>query len=134
MEKKKVKILLSKIGLDGHDRGIVTVGLALKDAGMEVVYLGRHQFPEQIAQAAAQEDPDVVGISSLADAHMSQMPRLVKCLKEKGVDTPVVLGGFIQPEDIPALKEMGIAEVFGIGTRLDDIVKWIEENAGLKVA
>jgi len=130
MEKKKVKILLSKIGLDGHDRGVVTVGLALKDAGMEVIYLGRHQFPEQVAQAAAEEDPDVVGISSLADAHMAQMPRLMKHLKEKGVDCPVILGGFIQPEDVPALKELGIAEVFGIGSRLDDIVKWIREKIG----
>ena len=134
MEKKKIKVLLSKIGLDGHDRGVVTVGLALKDAGMEVVYLGRHQFPEQIAQTAAQEDPDVIGISSLADAHMAQIPRLMKYLKEKGVDTPVVLGGFIQPEDIPALKKMGVAEVFGIGTRLDDIIKWMKENAGQKAA
>ena len=134
MEKKRVKVLLTKIGLDGHDRGVVTVGLALKDAGMEVIYLGRHQFPEQIAEAAAQEDPDIVGISSLADAHMSQMPRLMKHLKEKGVDATVLLGGFIQPEDIPALKKMGVTEVFGIGTRLDDIVKWIEEHAGQKVA
>ncbi len=134
MEKKKIKVLLSKVGLDGHDRDVVTVGLALKDAGMEVVYLGRHQFPEQIAQAAAQEEPDIIGISSLADAHMAQMPRLMKYLKEKGVDTPVVLGGFIQPEDIPALKQMGISEVFGIGSRLDDIVKWIKDHAGEKVA
>jgi len=134
MEKKRVKVLLTKIGLDGHDRGVVTVGLALKDAGMEVIYLGRHQFPEQIAEAAAQEDPDIVGISSLADAHMAQMPRLMKHLKEKGVDAPVLLGGFIQPEDIPALKKMGVTEVFGIGTRLDAIVKWIEEHAGQKVA
>ena len=134
MERKRVKVLLSKIGLDGHDRGVVTVGLALKDAGMEVVYLGRHQFPEQIAQAAAQEDPDVIGISSLADAHMGQMPRLMQYLKEKGVDIPVILGGFIQPEDIPALKDMGITEVFGIGTRLDEIIKWIDEHAGQKVA
>jgi len=134
MEKKRVKVLLTKIGLDGHDRGVVTVGLALKDAGMEVIYLGRHQFPEQIAEAAAQEDPDIVGISSLADAHMAQMPRLMKHLKEKGVDAPVLLGGFIQPEDIPDLKKMGVTEVFGIGTRLDDIVKWIEEHAGQKVA
>ena len=134
MEKRRVKVLLTKIGLDGHDRGVVTVGLALKDAGMEVIYLGRHQFPEQIAEAAAQEDPDIVGISSLADAHMAQMPRLMKHLKEKGVDAPVLLGGFIQPEDNPALKEMGVTEVFGIGTRLDAIVKWIEEHAGQKVA
>ena len=134
MEKKRVKVLLTKIGLDGHDRGVVTVGLALKDAGMEVIYLGRHQFPEQIAEAAAQEDPDIVGISSLADAHMAQMPRLMKYLKEKGVDSPVLLGGFIQPEDIPDLKKMGVTEVFGIGSRLDDIVKWIEEHAGQKVA
>ena len=134
MERKRIKILLSKIGLDGHDRGVVTVGLALKDAGMEVVYLGRHQFPKQIAQAAAQEDPDVIGISSLADAHMGQMPRLMQHLKERGVDIPVILGGFIQPEDIPALKDMGVTEVFGIGTRLDTIIKWIDEHAGQKVA
>ena len=130
MERKKIKVLLSKVGLDGHDRGVVTVGLALKDAGMEVIYLGRHQFPPEIAQAAAQEDPDVIGISSLADAHMAQMPRLMKELKERGVDAPVILGGFIQPEDIPKLKEMGIAEVFGIGTRLDAIVEWINKKVG----
>lgn len=122
-----MKVLLSKIGLDGHDRGIMTVGLALRDAGIEVVYLGRHVFADQIAQAAAQEDPDVIGISSLADAHMAQIPKLMKRLAEKGVEAPVVLGGFIQPEDIPQLKGMGVAEVFGIGTRLDEIVKWMKE-------
>lgn len=130
MGKKRIKVLMSKIGLDGHDRGVVTIGLALRDAGMEVIYLGRHQFPEQIARAAMQEDPDIIGISSLADAHMAQIPRLMKYLKDEGVDAPVILGGFIQPEDAAALKEMGIAEVFGLGTRLDDIIKWIREKVG----
>ena len=132
MEKRKIKILLSKIGLDGHDIGVTVVALALKDAGMEVVYLGRHQFPEQIAQAVLQEDPDVVGVSSLADAHMTQVPRLIEYLKERGVDVPVVLGGFVQPEDIPYLKQNGVTEVFGPESRLDDIVRWIEEKVAQK--
>ncbi len=131
MEKKKIKVLLSKIGLDGHDRGVVTVGLALKDAGMEEVYIGLLQFPEHIVQAAAQEDPDIIGISTLDDAHMAHTTELLRLLKEKGVDIPVILGGFIQPQDIPVLKEIGIAEVFPTGSRLDDIAKWITKKVGL---
>jgi len=134
MEKRKIKVLLSKIGLDGHDIGVTIVAMALKDAGMEVVYLGRHQFPEEIAQAVVQEDPDIVGVSSLADAHMTQVPRLVEYLKERGADVPVVVGGFIQPEDIPYLKQNGVAEVFGPESKLDDIVRWIEGKAKEKVA
>lgn len=126
---KKIKILLSKIGLDGHDRGVVTVALALRDAGMEVIYLGRHRFPEEIAQVALEEDPDIIGISSLADAHMVLIPRLIKCMKERGMNTPLILGGFIRPEDIPELKKAGVTEVFGIGSRLDDIIKGIKEIA-----
>ncbi len=122
--------MLTKLGLDGHDRGVVTVALALKDAGMEVLYLGRRNFPEQISQAAAQEDPDVIGISSLADAHMSLVPRLMKHLHERGVDCPVLVGGFIRPEDIPVLKQMGVSEVFAMGSRLDDIVAWIQNKCG----
>lgn len=126
MQERKIRVLLSKLGLDGHDRGVVNVAMALRDAGIEVIYLGRHMFPEEVAQAAIQEDVDIVGISSLADAHMTLIEQLIGSLKSKGADIPVILGGFIQPEDIPKLKEMGVTEVFGIGTRLPDIVDWIK--------
>ena len=126
MKERKIRVLLSKIGLDGHDRGVVNIAMALRDAGMEVIYLGRHVFPEEIAQAAIQEDVDVVGISSLADAHMTLIPDLVKTLRKKVSDIPVILGGFIQPEDIPQLKAMGVAEVFGIGSKLPAIVAYIQ--------
>lgn len=132
-DKKRIRVLVSKIGLDGHDRGVINVAYALRDAGMEIIYLGRHVFPEQIASVAVQEDADVVAISSLADAHMTLVPRLIESLKNKGTDVPIVLGGFIQPEDIPYLKEKGVAEVFGIGSRLDDIVKYFE-NLGRRKA
>jgi methylmalonyl-CoA mutase C-terminal domain/subunit len=129
MEKRKIRVLLSKLGLDGHDRGVVNVAMSLRDAGIEVIYLGRHMFPEDVAQAAIQEDVDIVGISSLADAHMTLMEQLVAALRSKGSDVPVILGGFIQPDDIPALKQMGVAEVFGIGTRMSDIVTYVENTA-----
>ena len=127
MQKRKIRILLSKIGLDGHDAGVLNVAMALRDAGMEVIYLGRHVFPDQIAHVAIQEGVDIVGISSLADAHMTLVPRLIKKLREEGSDVKVILGGFIQPEDIPYLKEIGVDEVFGIGTKLNDIVEYIKE-------
>ena len=129
-DKKRIRVLLAKPGLDGHDRGVLLVAMALRDAGMEVIYAGRHQTPEHIAEAAIQEDVDIVGLSSLADAHRSLAPRVVNLLKQKGSNTPVILGGFIQPEDIPFLKEAGVAEVFGIGSKLDDIVKGIEALVG----
>ena len=129
-DKKRIRVLLAKPGLDGHDRGVLLVAMALRDAGMEVIYAGRHQTPEHIAEAAIQEDVDIVGLSSLADAHRSLAPRVVKLLKQKGANTPVILGGFIQPEDIPFLKESGVAEVFGIGSKLDDIVKGIQALVG----
>lgn len=125
MGDRKIRVLLSKVGLDGHDRGVVNVAMALRDAGIEVIYLGRHVFPEEIALAAIQEDVDLVGISSLADAHMTLMEELLASLRNKGADIPVILGGFIQPEDIPKLKQMGVAEVFGIGSRLDSIVQYV---------
>jgi len=129
MKEKKKRILLSKLGLDGHDRGIINVARVLRDAGFEVIYLGRRQFPEQIIPAAIQEDVDLVGISSLSDAHMVLVPKLIKGLREKGSDVPVILGGFIQPEDISYLKgEAGVAEVFGVGTSLSDIVKYVKEK------
>ena len=126
MEKRKIRVLLSKLGLDGHDRGVVTIAMSLRDAGIEVIYLGRHVFPEEVAQAAIQEDVDIVGISSLADAHMTLMEQLITALRGRGSQIPVILGGFIQPDDVPALKEMGVAEVFRIGTKMSDIVSYIE--------
>ena len=123
---KKKRVLLSKLGLDGHDRGIMVVASALKDAGMEVIYLGLHNSVEQIVQSAIQEDVDVIGLSSLADAHIVLAPRVVKSLKKAGKDAKVILGGFIQPEDTPLLKQAGIAEVFETGSKLADIVKFIE--------
>ena len=128
-----MKVLLTKLGLDGHDRGVVVVAMALRDAGMEVMYLGRHQTVEQIVQAAVQEDVDVVGLSSLADAHQVLAPMIAQSLGEHGMGHAlVILGGFVQPEDIPALKQAGIDEVFGVGSRLPDIVKYIKEKAPLK--
>ena len=125
MQERRIRVLLSKLGLDGHDRGVVNIAMALRDAGMEVIYLGRHIFPDEVAQVAIQEDVDVVGISSLADAHMTLIEQLIKSLRSKGSDIPVILGGFIQPEDIPHLKAMGVREVFGIGSKLPAIVGYI---------
>ncbi|MDO8473856.1 MAG: cobalamin B12-binding domain-containing protein [Dehalococcoidia bacterium] len=128
-EKKRIRVLLAKAGLDGHDRGLYVVAMALRDAGMEVVYLGRHQSAERIVQVAIQEGVDVVGVSSLSDAHRTIMPKIVNLLRQKGAeDIMVILGGFIQPEDIPMLKEAGVAEVFRSGTKLDAIVSFIRER------
>ena len=126
---RKIRVLLSKLGFDGHERGVVMVALALRDAGMEVIYLGKHKTVEQIVQSAIEEDVNIIGLSSLADAHRTLAPKVTKLLGEKGSDIPVILGGFIQPEDVPLLKEAGIAEVFGIGTRLETIVAYIKANA-----
>ena len=129
MEKeKRIKVLLSKVGLDGHDRGMLIVASALRDAGMEIVLLGLHQTPAEIADAAIQEDVDVVGLSSLADAHRALAPRVVNEIKARGGRQFVVLGGFIQPEDIPFLKEQGVPEVFQAGSKFDDIVRFIRET------
>lgn len=122
---KRIRVLLAKPGLDGHDRGIVLVAMALRDAGIEVIYTGRHQSVEQIVSDAIQEDVDIVGLSSLADAHRVLAPRVVNGLRENGAtDIKVILGGFIQPEDEPFLRESGIAKIFGIGSKLDDIVNY----------
>lgn len=122
---QNIRVLLAKLGLDGHDRGILVVAMALRENGMEVIYLGRHRTPEQIVEAAMHEYVNVVGLSSLADAHRTLAPKVARLLKEKGMgDVLLVLGGFIQPEDIPFLKENGVAEVFGIGTKLDAIVDY----------
>ncbi len=131
MEKtdKKIRVLIAKPGLDGHDRGAKVIARALRDAGMEVVYTGIRQTPEMIAEAALQEDVDVVGLSILSGAHMSLLPRVMELLRQNGMgDVLVLLGGIIPDEDLPALQEMGVKGVFGPGTPTDDIVKFIGEN------
>ncbi len=128
-EKKKIRVLAAKPGLDGHDRGIKVLASALMDAGMEVIYTGLRQTPSQIVEAAIQEDVDVIAMSILSGAHDYHFPRVMELLKERGVEDILVLGGGIIPdEDIPKLKECGIAEIFGPGTNTQDVVKFIEEH------
>jgi len=128
-QKRKIRVLVAKPGLDGHDRGARIIARAYRDAGFEVVYSGLHQTPEEVVQAAIQEDVDMIGLSSLAGAHMYLFPRVIELLHEKGADDIVVCGGGIFPEDdIPKLKKAGIKELFTPGTPLDEVVKWVEEN------
>ena len=130
----KIRVLVAKPGLDGHDRGAKVVVRGLRDAGMEVIYLGLRVTPEQIVEAAIQEDVDVVGLSCLSGAHMSLFPNTVDILRKKGLkDMVVIVGGIIPEKDIPQLKEAGIAEVFGPGTSIDKIAKFIEAKAEGKV-
>lgn len=128
MAERKVRILIAKPGLDGHDRGAKVVARALRDAGFEVIYTGLRQTPEMIAETALQEDVDLVGLSILSGAHMTLFPRILKLLQEKGLgDIPVLAGGIIPDDDLPALKEMGIAGVFGPGTSTQEIVEFINQ-------
>jgi methylmalonyl-CoA mutase C-terminal domain/subunit len=128
---KKIRVLIAKPGLDGHDRGAKVVARALRDAGMEVIYTGLHQTPEMIVEAAIQEDVDVVGLSCLSGAHMTLFPRVVELLREKGAgDILVTAGGIIPDEDVPKLKEAGIAATFGPGTTLEEIIEFHRKNAG----
>jgi methylmalonyl-CoA mutase C-terminal domain/subunit len=128
-EKRKIRVLVAKPGLDGHDRGARIIARAYRDAGFEVIYSGLHQTPEEVVQAAIQEDVDMIGLSSLAGAHMYLFPRVLGLLKEKGADDIVVCGGGIFPEeDIPELKKAGIKEIFTPGTPLTEVVKWVEEH------
>ena len=125
----KIRVLVAKPGLDGHDRGAKVVARALRDAGFEVIYTGLRQTPEQIAQAAADEDVNVVAMSILSGAHPHLFPKVVNLVREKGMkDTLIIGGGVIPAGDIPALKQAGIAEVFTPGTPTGDIVKFINEN------
>ena len=127
--KRKTRIMVAKPGLDGHDRGARIIARAYRDAGFEVVYTGLHQTPEEIVEAAIQEDVDMIGLSSLAGAHRYLFPRTVELLRERGADDIIVCGGGIIPDDdIPRLKEAGIAEIFRPGTALDSIVKWVQDN------
>jgi len=126
MPDKKIRVLIAKPGLDGHDRGAKVIARALRDAGMEVIYTGIRQTPEMIAEAALQEDVDVVGLSILSGAHLALFPRIVSLLRENGLDDVlVVAGGIIPDEDVPALNDMGIGGVFGPGTPTDEIVDFI---------
>jgi len=129
MEVKKIRVLIAKPGLDGHDRGAKVVARALRDAGMEVIYTGLRQTPEQIVETAIQEDVDVIGLSILSGAHTHLFPKVMELLKENNIKDIVVMGGGVIPEeDIPELKNVGIAEVFTPGTDTRDIVKFIKEK------
>jgi methylmalonyl-CoA mutase C-terminal domain/subunit len=129
MTAKKIRVLGAKPGLDGHDRGIKVICCALRDAGMEVIYTGLRQTPEQIVQAAIQEDVDVIAMSVLSGAHDYLFPRVMELLKEAEATDILVIGGGIIPEaDVPGLKDVGIKAVFGPGTSMTDIVRFIEEN------
>lgn len=129
MLNRKIRVLLAKPGLDGHDRGIKVLARCFRDAGFEVIYTGCHQTPEEIASTAVQEDVDMVGLSCLSGAHKTLFVEVVKCLKEKGADDVVVIGGGIIPEqDMPVLYEAGIKAIFTPGTPLDSIVDWINKN------
>jgi len=126
---RKIKVLVAKPGLDGHDRGAKVIAYGLRDAGMEVVYTGLRQTPEQIVNAAIQEDVDVVGLSVLSGAHLSLTQRVIQQLKEKGGgDKMVLVGGIIPQADIPKLKEMGVAEVFIPGTSIKNIAEFIKSK------
>ncbi|MBW2342702.1 MAG: cobalamin B12-binding domain-containing protein [Deltaproteobacteria bacterium] len=128
-QKRRLRVMVAKPGLDGHDRGARIIARAYRDAGFEVVYSGLHQTPEEIVEAAIQEDVDMIGLSSLAGAHKYLFPRTIELLREKSADDIVVCGGGIIPEDdIAPLKEAGIKEIFTPGTPLDDIVRWVKEN------
>jgi methylmalonyl-CoA mutase C-terminal domain/subunit len=127
---RKIRVVVAKPGLDGHDRGAKIIARALRDAGMEVIYTGLHQTPEQIAETVIQEDADAVGLSILSGAHMTLVPRVVELLAEQGVeDVLVTVGGTIPADDIPELKRLGVAEVFTPGAGTDEIVDFIRSGA-----
>ena len=131
MNNKRIRVVIAKPGLDGHDRGAKVIARALRDAGMEVIYTGLRQTPEQIVAAALQEDADVIGLSILSGAHNSICPRLMELLREKGLsDVIVVLGGIIPDADLPALTAMGISAVFRPGTSMQEIVDFITARVG----
>lgn len=130
MSEAKIRVLLAKPGLDGHDRGVKVIARALRDAGMEVIYTGLRQTPEQIVNAALQEDVQIVGLSILSGAHMTIFPRVRELMNEKGLDDVLLFGGGIIPEDdIPKLQERGVSAIFLPGTSTEEIIKFIRENA-----
>jgi methylmalonyl-CoA mutase, C-terminal domain len=128
---ERIRVVIAKPGLDGHDRGAKVVARALRDAGMEVVYTGLHQTPEQIVETVVQEDADAVGLSVLSGAHMTLFARLSELMRERGVDDVVVFGGGIIPdEDIPELENLGVARVFTPGATTTEIVDWVRAHVG----
>jgi len=129
-EEHKIKVIIAKPGLDGHDRGAKVVARALRDAGMEVVYTGIRQTPEMIAETALQEDADAVGLSILSGAHLELFPRVVEELRKRGMNDVVLFGGGIIPhEDLPKLEKLGFKGIFGPGASTLDIVEWVRKNA-----
>jgi methylmalonyl-CoA mutase cobalamin-binding domain/chain len=131
MSERKIRVVVAKPGLDGHDRGAKIIARALRDAGMEVIYTGLHQTPEQIAATVIQEDADAVGLSILSGAHMTLVPKVVEMLREQGAgDVLVTVGGTIPADDIPELKRLGVAEVFTPGAPTDDIVEFLRNGVG----
>jgi methylmalonyl-CoA mutase, C-terminal domain len=131
----KIRVIVAKVGLDGHDRGAKVVARALRDAGVEVIYTGLHQMPEQVVAAAIQEDVDAVGLSILSGAHMTLFARVVELLKERNASDIVVFGGGIIPDqDIAELYRMGVAKIFTPGTPTTDIVAWVRAELGREVA
>jgi methylmalonyl-CoA mutase C-terminal domain/subunit len=128
-QKRSIRILLAKVGLDGHDRGIKVVATGLRDAGFEIIYAGRHQSPEQVVSAAIQEDADFIGVSNLSSSYKELLTRIKALLKEQGADDKkLLLGGIIVDEDIPVMEKMGV-KVFRSGTKMQEIVEYIKENA-----
>lgn len=133
MAEMKIRVLVAKPGLDGHDRGAKVIARALRDAGMEVIYTGLRQTPEQIVNAALQEDVDAIGLSILSGAHMHLFPRIMDLVRQKGLDDVLVFGGGIIPDpDIVKLKELGVSEIFPPGSSLDEIVDFVRSNVGKK--
>jgi methylmalonyl-CoA mutase, C-terminal domain len=131
MAEERIRVVVAKPGLDGHDRGAKVVARALRDAGMEVVYTGLHQTPEQIVDTVVQEDADAVGLSVLSGAHMTLFQRLAELMRERGIDDVVVFGGGIIPdEDIPELERLGVARIFTPGATTTEIVDWVREHVG----
>ncbi|HWX42724.1 MAG TPA: cobalamin B12-binding domain-containing protein [Blastocatellia bacterium] len=130
MSEGRIRVLLAKPGLDGHDRGVKVIARALRDAGMEVIYTGLRQTPEQVVSAALQEDVDAIGLSILSGAHMTIFPRVVELARQNGLDDVIIFGGGIIPdEDIPRLKEAGVSEVFTPGARMEEIIDFIRKHA-----
>lgn len=128
---RRIRILMAKAGLDGHDRGVKVVARALRDAGVEVIYTGLHQTPEQVVRAAVDEDVDAIGLSLLSGAHMTHFPRILDLLRQEGAEDIVLFGGGTIPdEDVLILKQMGVAELFTPGASTVDIVNWVKANVG----